>query len=303
MKTLRPSVKVAHWCFDMFPEAPIAEGMMREGSLLVRASKRLFGEAYKRCDLIADLGSCMRARLEAYGTGARMVTLVPWALVEPHARPLVDAEARRALFGDASLGLLYSGNFARGHSYESILELARRMRGDARVKFCFGVRGNRAAELKAAVTPEDTNVGFAGFAPESELEKRLGAADIHLASLRDASWAGIIVPSKFFGSLASGRPVIFAGPRTSAIAGWIEEHGVGWVLEARTMDAVAAELSSLAGSPETLLALKQRCFDVYKAHFARKRGMARWNEELLRLVGRPAVAAARSAHVNGRAHA
>ena len=37
----RPRVRVVHWCFDMYPEAPVADGLLREQSLLVRTIKRL----------------------------------------------------------------------------------------------------------------------------------------------------------------------------------------------------------------------------------------------------------------------
>ena len=159
----------------------------------------------------------------------------------------VGPRLRRQLFGNAALGLLYSGNFGRAHCYEEFLELARLL-GDESIRFCFGVRGNRANELRAAVRNADRNVSFAGFAPESELAKRLAAADIHLVSLRP-DWTGVVVPSKFFGSLAAGRPVIFAGSRDAAIARWIEAYGVGWVLDRSSLEKVARDLRHLAQLP------------------------------------------------------
>src|SRR5262249_23018731 len=146
------------------------------------------------CDLIADLGVCMRIRLKAYNPPGRKVTLVPWALVEPAEVERPDPDVRRDLFGDRPLGLLYSGNFGRAHSYAEFLNLARRLRGDG-VHFCFGVRGNRADELRAALRADDGNVSLAGFVPESALAKRLAAADVHLVSLRP-EWSGLVVPSK-----------------------------------------------------------------------------------------------------------
>ena len=197
---VRRHTRIAHWCHDLYPEAPIADGMVRESSAVVRLLRRVLAAAYRRCRLVADLGPCMRARLAAYGSPARAVTLTPWALVEPPAPVEADPTTRRELFGDARLGLLYSGNFGRAHSYAEFLELARAVRGEP-IRFCFAGRGNRADELRKAVTAEDTNVTFAGFAPESELEKRLGAGDLHLVSLRP-EWTGTVVPSKFFGALA-----------------------------------------------------------------------------------------------------
>ena len=100
-----------------------------------------------------------------YGHAARKVTLVPWALVEPGSAGAAGAGGpSRAVRRRAALGLLYSGNFGRAHSFAEFLDLARRLRGSG-VQFCFGVRGNRAEELRAAVQPDDTNVRLAGFAP------------------------------------------------------------------------------------------------------------------------------------------
>jgi glycosyltransferase involved in cell wall biosynthesis len=279
---LRPGVRVAHWAHDLYPEAAVADGLFSAGSAPARAAASVARAGYHACDLIADLGPCMRARLDAYGHRARAVTLTPWALSEP-ARPLdPPAGARRALFGDAALGLLYSGNFGRAHEHGEILALARRLRGEP-IHLCFAVRGNRAEELRRAVGAGDTNVSFAGFCAEAELEARLAAADVHLASLRP-EWSGVVVPSKFFGSMAAGRPVIFSGPPSSSLARWIDEHGVGWVLGPERLDEVAAALRALARDRAALTTMKARCHAVYQAEFSRARTLGRWDDELRRLL-------------------
>ncbi|NMG20377.1 glycosyltransferase family 4 protein [Brasilonema bromeliae] len=278
----RRRTAVAHWCHDLYPEAPVADGMVGERSPAVRGLKAVLAQAYRRCKLLADLGPCMRERLAAYGSPGRAVTLTPWALVEPPAPVEPDPATRRDLFGDAALGLLYSGNFGRAHSHAEFLDLARRLR-DTPVRLCFAGRGNRMDELKAAVRPDDTNVSFAGFAPEGELERRLGACDLHLVSLRP-EWAGTVVPSKFFGALATGRGVVYAGPPDSAIARWIEEHQVGWVLTPATAGAVADDLRALAADPGRLASLRRRCHAVYHHHFSRQAQLARWDAELRQLL-------------------
>jgi colanic acid biosynthesis glycosyl transferase WcaI len=283
VKRLGRGVRVAHWAYDLYPEAAIADGLLDAAAPPVRAAAAVARAGYRACDLIADLGPCMRERLAAYEHHAREITLVPWALVEP-AQPIAPPEdARRALFGDAALGLLYSGNFGRAHAHEDILALMRRLRGEP-IHLCFAVRGNRADELRRAVGPADTNVSFAGFCAEDELERRLAAADVHLASLRP-QWSGVVVPSKFFGSLAAGRPVVFSGPESSSVARTIEEHGVGWVLSPGRLDAVALALSALARDRAALAGLWARCHAVYHAEFSRTRTLDRWDAELRRLVG------------------
>src|SRR5262245_49720414 len=280
--------RVAHWAFDVYPEAPVADHLLRAESFFVRLLRRLLRRAYAACDLIADLGPCMRSRLSDYGHRARTVTLAPWALSEPATIDRPDSGVRAKLFGDARLAILYSGNFGRAHSYSDVLALARRLRAGG-VHFCFAVRGNRADELREAVRSDDVNVSFAEFTPESELRAHLAAADIHVASLRP-EWTGIVVPSKFFGSLAAGRPVLFAGTPDSAIALWIRQYGVGWGLGANNVKPTAEQLLRLAESPADLLRQQQHCHAVYHEHFARRRIMDEWDRELRALLRpRPAV--------------
>jgi hypothetical protein len=281
-RAIRRRCGIIHWCHDLYPEAPIADGMVRESSLAIRILKRLLAAAYRQCDLLADLGPCMRRRLARYNVPTKSVTLTPWALVESSGHVETNPLIRRELFGDARLGLLYSGNFGRAHSYSEFLDLARAVREDS-IQLCFAGRGNRMDEMKQAVKAEDTNVTFAGFAPESELEKRLGACDLHLVSLRP-EWTGTVVPSKFFGGLASGRGIIFAGSPDSAIAQWIKTYGVGWILTNETLPQVSAELRHLAANPAELIALRTRCHAVYQTHFSRNRQLNLWDEQMRALL-------------------
>jgi glycosyltransferase involved in cell wall biosynthesis len=271
-------VKVVHWGFDIYPECAIADGMLCKRSMLVRSIEVALSWAYRSCHLIADIGPCMRELLKPYVHTVHMETLTPWALVEPESTIDPDPGVRQELFGDAALGLLYSGTFGRAHSYEELLALARQMRNDS-VAFCFAGRGNRADQLKAAITSEDANIRIAGFAAESELEKRLGAADVHLASLQP-EWTGTVVPSKFFGSLAIGRPVVFAGSPEAAISRWVKQYDVGWLLTKDNIPDVASELRKLAADRVKLRHMQERCQRVYREHFSRHHVVDEWDRQL-----------------------
>lgn len=65
-RVFRPRVRVAHWCFDVYPDAALAEGLIGERSLIAKLLKAIIRRAYLRCDLIVDIGACMRRRLAAY---------------------------------------------------------------------------------------------------------------------------------------------------------------------------------------------------------------------------------------------
>jgi glycosyltransferase involved in cell wall biosynthesis len=291
-KLVRPRVRIAHWCFDLYPEAAIADGLFPEKGLIARTLRWMLKAAYRQCDLVADLGPCMKARLTKYVGAQQPSTTIPvWAIVEPEAPIAVDETERQGLFGDAKLALLYSGNFGKAHSYKEVFDVAGGFL-PSEARFVFGARGNRVGELVQAIRTGPPNVKMAEFATLEALEKRLAAADIHVVTLR-SEWTGAVVPSKFFGAIAAGRPVLFIGSASSGIASWIEEFRIGWVLDSgRAPDAsyqievgrIVRELKELAEDRTLLEKMFSHCHSVYQDNFSRQRTLDQWNRELAALV-------------------
>ena len=285
LRVAQPHAKLVHWCFDLYPEAIAAEGGSALTQALVPVAGRLMKWGYGAYDEIVDIGPRMQERLRAYAPRAAQQTLVPWALVEPPAPPAAEPRARAALFPRAKLALLYSGTMGRAHDHRAFLELARicRARSGDDIGICFSSRGNRQDELRAAVTPADTNVTFAPFADEEALPQRLAAADLQLVSLQP-EWAGIVVPSKFFGSLAVGRPVLYAGPPESEIARWISQYDVGLTLGG-DIAAVADRLHALLRDPGEIPRWQANAFAVYQREFSKRVVNDRWDRMLRALIG------------------
>lgn len=274
---LRPRTRIVHWCFDMYPEAAAADGLINGKSPAYRLLMWLMQGAYRRSDLIVDIGACMREKLREHAPGAAFETLVPWALAEPPAAlPHPDGS------NDRPLAVLYSGNLGRAHHFGSLLALARELRGEP-VRLVFSVRGFRAPQLERELRPEDRNIERLPLAPAGKLSSHLAAADVHAVSLIP-EWNGLVVPSKFFGALAIGRPVLFTGDRGSAIARWIEEHGVGWVLSetpsSSELQDLSARLLRFSRDANERSRLNQHCHAIYQRHFSRAASIARWRERL-----------------------
>lgn len=279
---LKPKTILANWCFDLYPEAAFAEGLLNRRSILARCMHVVLKRAYRACDLVVDLGPCMRDLLLRYSPALRVETIVPWAL-EESAHPLpISTSEHKALFNDFGLGLLYSGSFGRAHSYEPILSLVRLLKADD-VCLTFSVRGNRQEELRAAILPEDSNIRFVPFTTAEYLSIRLSSADVHVVTLRE-EWTGAVVPSKFFGALAIGRPVLFCGNRSSAVAQWIEQFDLGWVLDRENIEEVAASIRNLLHFPSAILKKGEHCHQVYWQQFSRDMALDRWHRQLTELL-------------------
>jgi colanic acid biosynthesis glycosyl transferase WcaI len=281
-RLFRPRTKVVHWCFDIYPEAAIADGLLPRRGFLTRFFASLMGAAYRSCSLIVDLGPCMRDILLEYPSPAKRETIVPWAFEEPGAPLPMAVSERQAVFGNARLALLYSGSFGRAHSFKEILDLAELLQPQG-VKLVFSVRGKRQEELKKAVEQRNADIGFVSFASSDKLQDRLACADIHVVTLR-SDWTGMVVPSKFFGALAAGRPVLFVGSADSSLARWIREFEIGWVLTSENLHQVSQELMSFLESAQTIAAMQRRCFTVYRQYFSRATQVQKFDDALRSLL-------------------
>lgn len=283
-KLFRPRTKIVHWCHDLFPEAAVSDGLLPAKGLFNRVLRAALRPAYAACSVIVDLGPCMRRMLAQYPSNARRETISPWALDEPEQVMPTSGPERARVFGDARLALMYSGSFGRAHSGGTILDLLEILEPHG-VRMAFCIRGNRTEELQQSVAERQLDVRFPGFVRAEELASRSAAADVHVVSL-NREWTGTVVPSKFFGALATGRPVLFCGSPDSSLARWIEEFDLGWVLHDGNTRSIADQLLAYAASPAQQEEMRKRCFHTYHAHFSRRMQMKKWDNILRSLLSR-----------------
>ena len=65
--------------------------------------------------------------------------------------------------------------------------------------------------------------------------------DFNLVLLEE-NWTGTLIPSKFFGSIALGRPVIYCGSEKSFISYLINKYNIGYILNKKNYSKTLASL-------------------------------------------------------------
>ncbi|PAP77165.1 glycosyltransferase family 4 protein [Rubrivirga marina] len=265
----------AVWSMDLHPDAEVAIGMLSERGLPARVLHRLNDAGYRGADLVVDLGFRMKERIAAKGVAThRLVTIGMWS-DGAGVRPLDPAEnpVRRSLGIDADqVVVMYSGNAGVAHRFEEICEAMRTLQDDDRFYFLFVGSGPRRAEVEAFIEAERIeNASYEDYFPREELAASLSAGDVHLLTLRE-SMAGIVVPSKLYGILAAGRPVVMVGPERSESAQTIRQHDVGEVIDPEAggsgADLVAA-LRRLADAPAERRVMGERARAAFETEYDR----------------------------------
>ena len=269
LKYRYPNLRIIHWCFDLHPDASSVSNQLKSNSVVMRFVKKCMKLSYLKTDKIAHLGSCMKLRLKSYDIpDEKLFELTPWAINEPSKIEKADTEEREKLFGNAEIGVLYSGNIGKAHEIQLLIEFIRKLRHKTNIKFCFSLNTQSRKSVEELLKPEDININFCDMVEIGELPRRLSAADVHITSLKEG-WEGIAVPSKYFGSLSVGRPTLFVGSRESSIAAWNIIYDVGWNLNHSNLDEVS-RIFEHENFKKIVTTKHKKCFDTYHSHFSRK---------------------------------
>lgn len=267
-----------NWLQDVFPEVASRLGANPLPRGLDHLLRRLRDASLRaaRCNVV--LGSRMQEYLAGSGIAPDKIRIIEnWAdseAVTP--KPAANSELRLRLGLQDRFVAAYSGNLGRAHEYETLLEAAQLLRADAGIQFLMIGGGANMACLRAATTLRGLdNFLFMPYQPRSSLSDSLAAADVHLACLIP-TLEGLIVPSKFYGILAAGRPVVFIGDPDGELPRVIRRANCGAAVASGDATALAAVLRRLRSDPSTCAAMGARARDLLVRRFSARRALDSW---------------------------
>ena len=283
---------------DIYPDLGVAVGTLREGGLLARLLDRLNRLVLSRADRIIVIAGCMRERVTAKigpGSEERIDVIHNWADGKK-IRPLAAGE-RNPFAEEQGLGdrfvVQFSGNFGMVNDFDTPLEAARLLKGRDDIVFLFIGDGVKSGMIKEYVSRHDlTNVRVLPYQPRETLIYSLAAGHAHLVTLSDGL-AGLSVPSKTYGILAAGRPIIFVGDPRSDIARLVGEHGCGAVVRTGQAKSLAGIIAAWADEPSALAAMGDEARALFARRFDRPEAVAAYEASLSKCLSPRRAASAR----------
>ncbi len=224
------------WNQDVYPEVASALGIRVLGGGLGRLLRRARNWSWQLAEVNVVLGDAMRRNLLAQNIPDENIHVVAnWSdgsEIRPLDKTRNPLEKEWALANKFVIG--YSGNMGRAHEFDTILQAAEALREHRDIVFLFIGNGKRRRWLEQEVERRRlSNVLFKPYQPTTMLKYSLSLPDVHLISLFP-SLEGLIVPSKFYGIAAAGRPTLFVGDPDGEISRVLQERQCG--LTVRTGD-------------------------------------------------------------------
>ena len=224
---------------DVFPEIATELGRLTN-PLVIAPLRALVGFYLRRADTVVAIGERMRERLIAKGAPPERVIVIPnWvdtASITP--QPKQNEWSREAGL-DGRFVVMHSGNVGHAQNLDKLIVATTHLRDLDELSvpiIGFGARSRELEQLTKELGAD--RVRFLEYQPRERLSESLSAADVHYVGLAPGL-SGYVVPSRLYGILSAGRPVIVAADEDSETAGLVSEVGCGVVVPADRPDLVA----------------------------------------------------------------
>ena len=274
--------RLVNWLQDLYPEVAANLGMapargpggallrwLRDGSLRHAAANVVLGQRMREC-------------VTTLGVDPKTIVVIPnWAdgaLLRPVERGANPLRAEWGLGDKFVVG--YSGNLGRVHEFRTVLDAAEALRSQADIVFLFiGDGAQKAALATAAQERGLSNILFRPYQPREALGRSLGAADVHLVTLRP-ELEGLVVPSKFYGVAAVGRPTIFIGDPEGEIGSVVREAECGICVQQGDAEGLAQAITTLRDDPALRERMGANARRVFEERYDRRITVERWRRLL-----------------------
>lgn len=223
--------KFCYVLLDIFPEGLVRIGKLSSHNLFVKIWHKTFISSLKRCRSIITIGRDMRDWVEKkYPDNNGKIKYIPlWqdaSLVSP--LPFDGNLFIKELDLKDRFVVQYSGNMGIWNDMSIMWKIVN-LKPD-NVVFMFVGDGVRKGELIDNINSDSYNTVLLPFQPAEKLGNLLTACHIALVTLRPGL-EGMAVPSKIYGIMAAGVPVIAIVPGNSEIAYIVREEKCGYVLD------------------------------------------------------------------------
>jgi colanic acid biosynthesis glycosyl transferase WcaI len=271
--------RLVNWCQDLFPETAAAVGVRLAAGTSGRVLRALRNASLAGAAMNVAVCERMAERLRAEGIPADRITVIHnWAdglQVRPLAREQNPLRQQWGLGDRFVIG--YSGNLGRVHEVATLIELMDALGEEPELVFLLIGAGAGYQRLKERSGQRGLgNLMLRPYQPLERLGESLTVPDLHIVSLRP-DCEGLVMPSKLYGVLAAGRPLLAIGDPAGNAARIVRTHDAGLVVMPGQAAAAAAAIRALQADPERLARMGANARSAYERTYSREASLAAWS--------------------------
>ena len=273
---------LVNWLQDLFPDLAVALGILPADGLFANKLNQLRNNALAAAAANVVLDEQMARLVEPAVAPKSNVRVIPnWA----DGRRIVATPARERT---GELTLMYAGNLGRAHDFDTVLAALADPRLESGVRLVFVGTGaqHRRVQQHCERAGLRQKVEFREPVTDPALAELLAAADAHLVTSKPAA-EGKVVPSKLYGAMAAGRPVVYVGGEAAPTSVLISEHDFGVGIAAGDVRGLVDALASLRDNPQRAAEMGARARSLFEQRFTLELAVEAWAHLIETLARKP----------------
>ncbi|MEJ5082822.1 MULTISPECIES: glycosyltransferase family 4 protein [unclassified Ochrobactrum] len=277
--------RLVNWVMDLFPETAIELGLMKHQAASGRLAVALRNWSMRQAALTICPIERMASFLQDKGIPSENLAVVHhWADKNEILPVSADENALRQAWGLSEKFVIgYSGNFGRAHEFATLLDAAEQLQSVPDIVFLMIGEGQQRGYVEREIKRRRlNNVVMKPFQPVEQLSESLGAADVHLVSLKP-ELEHCIVPSKFYGVLAAARPTIFIGDPDGEIANVVRDFHCGLSLCPGEVEMLISSVMLLKNSQLNRNTMGNNARYLMETAYSKEIGAAVWQSAVGRI--------------------
>lgn len=274
-------VKFVCYLQDIYPDVAEAIGKVKSGTITNSIRSQLQA-SYRSADRVVVLGQCMKSRLtcEPWAIDPDRMKVIPnWAdcdSIKPITR--TDQAFRQKHGLDDQFVVMHSGNMGLTQRLDVLVNATKDPNWPSNaVLLLVGDGASRLDLLKLAENSPHGRVQFLPYQPREQLSESLSAADLHVVSMHE-NIIGCLCPSKLYGILAAGRPVLGIASEQTDLVQTIVKNEVGFCCEPGQPAKIATLVQEAANNQETCKTYGNQARLIARQYFDRPVVTAQFRE-------------------------
>ena len=245
--------------FDVYPDTAVNLGLLKDNGLICRIWERMNIFLLRHASVVIVIGRCMedviKQKAKKFGLKLdhKLRHISIWSddkLISSASDTKNPLRKKWGLEGKFIVG--YFGNMGRFHDMQTIISAAKVLKSNKDICFLFVGEGHKKQlVIDYAAKHELQNCQFHTYVARDGLGHLMHLADVGLVSLLEGQ-EGLSVPSKTFGLMAAGIPIIAAMSDRSEIARIIHEENCGVLVKPNEKQILAESILGLYNDKDML---------------------------------------------------
>jgi colanic acid biosynthesis glycosyl transferase WcaI len=265
------------WIQDVFPEVAYNLNYF-SNKYLFNKFKNIRNLSLKKAKGIVVIGNLMSNFFQKQNIESDSIHIIPNFADENNIVPILSH--KNYLIKDygfeENFVVGYSGNLGRAHDVEFILDISKNLQKYPQIVILITGGGYHFSKLK--INAQDnklTNIIFKDYVSDKLLAMSLSVSNVHLISLKPVL-EGLIVPSKFYGICAVGKPSIIIGDIKGELSTEVLNNECGYVHDKTHIKEICESIIELKNDKKKCEDFGTNARNLFLNNYTKKKFIKRW---------------------------